>query len=662
MEATQRAVLRIPRVGELRDDPAAFATWLLPLLLIVYLAMSNGGYAEIPRDQVGVAVWWLVLIGTVIGLLPAAGGTRTGRLMLGGLALFAGWTALSLTWTDSVGLSSVELARVSTYLGVFALALAAQGEGRWRHLLNGVTTGVAIVCGIAVLSRLEPSWFPHTSAGEVLPGIEIERRLAYPLNYSSGLGAFAAIALPLLLAATASARTITVQSLAAAALPVVGLTLWLTTSSLAVPAAAVALAAFLILAPDRLPKLATLLVAGAGSAILFAAENQRDAVDRGLPTPAAHHQGAELLTILIVVCIGVGLIQAAISLISRYAERPAWTRITSRQASRAAAVVAGAVVLVALIAGTLGKVGDEWHNFKYGSQGSVNDQSRGGQITDFSSSGRYHFWSGAIHEFNDAPVLGTGPGTFVLWWAQNGDAAGFVRNAHSLYLETLGELGIVGLLLIGGFSLAVLLLGTTRVLRAPPELRLGIAAATAGCAAFVATALVDWTWQIGVLPFVFFALAAVAVAGGVESEATGRRSSGRATGPRSPLARGAVAALSVAALVTISLPLLSASSLQSSHRAAAAGNFSAALSDAKRAADFQPGAAAPRLQEALVQEQQGNFSAAVQSAREAIDKEPTGWQQWLILSRLEARAGNAAGSVQAYTKARSLNPRSPIFQ
>jgi O-antigen ligase/polysaccharide polymerase Wzy-like membrane protein len=662
MEATERAVLRIPRVAELRADPGGFATWLLPLLLIVYLAMNNGGYDEIPRDQVGVAVWWLVLIGTAIGLLPAAGGTRIGRLMLGALALFAGWTALSLTWTDSVGLSSVELARVSTYLGVFALALAVQGEGRWRHLLNGVTTGVAIVCGIAVLSRLEPTWFSQTNAGAVLPGIEIERRLSYPLNYSSGLGAFAAISLPLLLAATASARNIVVQALAAAALPVVALALWLTTSSLAVPAAAVALVAFLILAPDRLPKLATLLVAGAGSAILIAAENQREALDRGIPTPTAQHQGDELLTILIVVCLGVALVQTAISLVSQYAERPPWTRPTPRQLARPAIAAACAVLLVGLAAGGGGKLQDEWHNFKYGNQGNLTDQSRGNQITDFSSSGRYSFWSGAVDAFQSAPLVGIGPGTFQFWWAQHGDTAGFVRDAHSLYLETLGELGIVGFILIAGFSLAVLLLGTSRALRGPPELRLGVAAATAGCAAFVATALVDWGWEVGVIPFVFLALAAVAVAGGLEAETTRQRNSGRTIGPRSPLARVATVALSMSALVAICLPLVSASALQSSRHAATAGDLSGALSDAKRAADFEPGAAEPRLQEALVQEQQGDFAAAVKSARIATDKEPSNWQNWIILSRLEARSGNPAASIEAYKTARSLNPRSQIFK
>ena len=76
-----------------------------------------------------------------------------------------------------------------------------------------------ILCGIAVLSRLSRRGFHASRHRPVLQGIGIAARLAYPLNYSSGLGALAAIGLPLALAATSSARTIVAQALAAAALP-----------------------------------------------------------------------------------------------------------------------------------------------------------------------------------------------------------------------------------------------------------------------------------------------------------------------------------------------------------------------------------------------------------------------------------------------------------
>ena len=159
----------------------------------------------VERSEIGIAVWWLLLVGTLVGALPIAGGTNAGRALLIVLAAFAAWTALSLSWTESEERTAIELARTLTYLGVFAVALAVQREGRWRHLLNGVTTGVAVVCAIAVLAA-RADLVPGVAAGFVV-GIQIESRLAYPLNYASGLGAFAGIALPLCLAATSSART-----------------------------------------------------------------------------------------------------------------------------------------------------------------------------------------------------------------------------------------------------------------------------------------------------------------------------------------------------------------------------------------------------------------------------------------------------------------------
>src|SRR4051794_12725208 len=101
MEAVERQpVLRIARIGRLRIDFAAFATWLLPVLLIVYLALNNGGYDEIQRSEVGIAVWWMLLVGVVVGALPVVwAGTRYAFWTFGLLALFVVWTGLSLIWT-----------------------------------------------------------------------------------------------------------------------------------------------------------------------------------------------------------------------------------------------------------------------------------------------------------------------------------------------------------------------------------------------------------------------------------------------------------------------------------------------------------------------------------------------------------------------------------
>src|SRR5919108_6873 len=108
MEATAPIPMRLPRTLG-RVDPAAPGAWLLPVLLILYLAFNNGGYDVTERSEAGIIVWWIVLVGTAVGALPAAGGTRAGRAMLLLLAVFAGWNALSLGWTESAERTSIEL-------------------------------------------------------------------------------------------------------------------------------------------------------------------------------------------------------------------------------------------------------------------------------------------------------------------------------------------------------------------------------------------------------------------------------------------------------------------------------------------------------------------------------------------------------------------------
>jgi O-Antigen ligase len=644
----------------LRSDPIGVAAWLVPATLIVYLGLADGGYGPIARAEVGVVVWWTVLIGTMVSVLPTPGGTNAGRLILILLAAFAGWTALSLTWTESDERTATEVARVWTYLGIFVLALIAQADGRWRPVLFGVTTGIAIVCALAVLSRMHPPWFPEQTAGRYLTGIDIERRLAYPLNYPSGLGVLAAIGVPLALGAASLARTSVGKALGAAVLPVLALTLWLTTSGLSLPAAIVALIAFLALAPDRLPRLATMAVAGAGAALLFAAVEQRDALDRGLPTPTALEQGDELLALTVIVCLGVGLIQAGMDLWLRRWARPTWLRISRCQASVATASALAVGLTVGVAAGLPGELRDQWDVFKQRTAGAdPTESSRGAQIVDISGSGRYQFWEAAVDANATDPWVGIGPGTFEFWWLRNGSYNGYTRDAHSLYVETLGELGIVGFALVVGLSAGILLVGAWRAYRAPPDLRLAIAAATAGCAAFIAGAIVDWMWELGVLPVIFFMLAAVVVGAG--SRLPPRRVSRSVPGWRRHLPRIAVGALSVAALIAIVPSFWGALKLQDSYDAAAGDRIDEALEDARDAQSIQPYAAGPRLQEALLLYREGDRDAAADAARAAVERERTNWRNWYVLSQIESRLGNRAAAERYRRRAETLNPFSPLL-
>jgi len=652
-----------------RIDLPAVGAWLLPFALIAYLGLSDGGYGVVERSEAGIAAWWIIAAATAVGALPVAGGTRAGRAMLVLLAAFAAWTALSLGWTESAERTTVELSRTLTYLGVFALALAVQGNGRWRQLMHGAAAAATLVIGVAVLSRFEPTWFPDRVTAEYLRGIELERALAYPLNYSTGLAGFTAIALPLLVATTASARTVIGSALAAAALPLSILVLWLTGSSLALPAGLVGLGAFVALCPERLPKLVTLLPALAGGAILIAAVEQRSELDRGLPSAVAERQGDEALVIAIVVCAGVALVQVAIALASRHAGRPGWVAISRRTTLTASALALFLTLLVALGAGAPGEISDRWERFKGGpGRDSGTPVERGGDVLDPTASGRYKYWQSAWRASESAPLLGIGPGTFEFWYLRDEErGGGFARDAHSFLLEALAELGIVGLLLIGGFALAVLAIGTVRALRAPPELRVVLAAATAGCAAFTVIAAVDWVWELGAPTAAYFVLAAIAVGAGAGStrRAGGVPLRGVADAPAFLRAYGgriALVVVGLAAIVLIAIPLAATTALDRSRADAAAGDVDAALGEAQTAARLQPYAAAPRLQEALLYEQAGDLDRAAEAAAAATRKESTNWRTWLVLSRLEARRDNPEASVDAYVRAKSLFPTGASFQ
>ena len=70
-----------------------------------------------------------------------------------------------------------------------------------------------------------------------------------------------------------------------------------------------------------------------------------------------------------------------------------------------------------------------------------------------------------------------------------------VQNAHSLYLETLAELGVIGLALLLGV-LAIPVLAATRIRGTP-----FVAGAFGAYVAFAAHTAVDWDWELPAVTF-----------------------------------------------------------------------------------------------------------------------------------------------------------------
>jgi hypothetical protein len=632
-------------------DWGAVWTWALCFALVLYLGLEGGGYDPLVSEPVGIALWWVLLAGILVGAMPRLSPGRLGWASVGLFTAFAAWTALSLGWTESSGNTATELARVLGYLGAFALTLFSRGRDESRRVIGAVAAAIVVVSLVGLLSRLHPGWFSATDT----PGILTEReRLSYPINYWNGLAGLIAIGLPLLLQVATCARSALARGLAAAAFPAMAMTIFLTLSRGGIAAAVIAVGVFIVLTSDRLPKLLAMLVMGTGSAVLIAATESRDALQHGALTELARQQGTELLWLGLIVCLLVGLLQAGISSRAVGERRPRWTRVSRSNALAATAVGLVALIVVAIALGAPGRVSNGWDEFKEGGGAGTG----AGRLGSVAGQSRYQLWSSAVRENRSEPLTGTGSGTFEFWWTRDGDTDESVRDTHSLYLQTLGELGIVGLALLAAFLLSILIGGGRGLLAAGSRDRPLFAAAIAGVAAFCITAVFDWMWQIPVLAVSMLLLGSILV--GRPDEPAGEGRPGR-RGGLPPAPRLMLVAVALAAILAIAIPLATTSLVRESEADVRGGNLSSALSAARSAQNVQPDAAGPRLQQALVLEAGGDLSAAAVAARAATERESTNWRTWLVLSRIEAERGRAVAAVRAYGEARSLNPRSELF-
>jgi hypothetical protein len=620
----------------------------LPFLLVIYLAFAGGGYDAVVYGQVGILCWAAILLGTLIGVLPLARPSAAGWWVIGLLAALAVWTAFGLLWTDSSERTVGEMARVASFLGVFVLLVSVQGREAVHNAVFGVAAALGVVAVLALASRLHPELFPDITAAQYLD--DISARLSYPVNYWNGLASLMAIGIPLFgcVALTTTRRWL--AALALALVPVAALTAYFTLSRGGLFEIAVGVVALLAFFPRRLVALASLGAAAVGSAILIVFASTFDELGDGLNNATAIAQGNKVLLATIVVCAVVAAAQAWIS-----AASPAWRSPT---VSRSTAVI-GAGVLVAVVlvggiaAGAPAKISDRLDEF---TQAEGPDPSAGAsRYESLSGNGRYQLWSSAVDADATAPITGIGPGTFEFWWTQDRPIDAYARSAHSLYLNSLAEIGIVGLVIVLAFVLVPIGIGISRWRWAVSDAARGLyAGALAAAIAFAVAAGVDRTWDLAVLPVIFLVVAAALTAREPES--------GETPPSRLPvLALVGTTLVSLIAIAVIAQPVAGLQAVRQSQADVRAGDLDGAVAEARRADDLQPYAATPKYQEAQVLELQRDLTGATEAARIATEREPTNWRNWFVLSRIEREAGDAAAARAAYARARALNPLSDVI-
>lgn len=611
--------------------------------VVAVLALNGGGYDIVIRQQVALVIWCTIAVGFLLGILPRAAPDRSSLVPLVAAVALVGWMALSFLWTESDERTTAEIARLLGYLGLVSLALGGLNRYTFRAAAAGLSIVAVGVTGLALASRLFPESFP--AATEVARTFRIDR-LDYPLDYWNAVGVWAAMTVAIALAWSAHARWVVTRAVCLAVVPAAGATIYVTYSRGGVLGAAVAVVAVLALSRNRWTALAHTLIGGAGAAAAILAIRQH-------PEIADATGGAGGNAVLTVTCLAA--LVCAGGAVATYllgADRLRLPRETARYAVPAFASV---LILVVIAAGH-GPVSRAWDQFKNDEQ-TATGSDPAARLTS-AGGNRNDLWNSALDTLSAHPLDGTGPGTFEFSWSRDGRDPEFVRDAHSLYLEHLAELGLPGLVLL------LLLFGGLAALALRARSRLteisDIGANVAMCsvfAVFLVTAGVDWAWEETAVAAL--ALGGIAVAGAGSSRRL--RSSSR----RGPLhfigVRAAIVALALVGAAAEVPGLVSTQKIRESEAAARSGDLSRSATLARQAVDAEPWAAGPHLQLALVLESRGKLAAAQAEMQEATSKEQTNWRHPLVLARIQAERGNRSAARRTFSRGRKLRPHSPAY-
>jgi hypothetical protein len=474
------------------------------------LAFFTGGYFNEARAWAGLGAWLLVLAAIALQrrALPRAGGAW---VALGGLAALAAWTLASIGWAPIAGSAYHASQVVILYVGVLLAATLLLRERRCQRAVEpALAAGTLIVVGYGISERLLPGLL-HFSRS-----ITAEGRLEQPLTYWNAMGELAALGFVLCARiAGDTSRALRVRVAAAAAAAPLGMGLYLSVSRGALFACAAGVVALLVLAPRR-AQLEALIVSIVAGGLASAAAAPFGGVTRLLGALSTRErQGAITLALLVVIMVAAA---AALSIVSRRADDAA-LRLPRR---------AGWLAVGLVCAGLGGAIAIG------AKEGSGVALSPGASRYTSVQSNRYAYWDVALRAFSAEPIRGVGAGGWSVWWLRYRTITEGAEDAHSLPLQTLAELGLVGfaflLVFVGGVAAAA-----AQGARAGPALAAGPIAALV---VYLVHAPLDWDWQMPAVTLVAMVLAGMllALAGARgPSEAAGAAEAPRTAQPSAPL-------------------------------------------------------------------------------------------------------------------------------
>ena len=603
------------------------AAGCLSFSLVALLTANEGGYWPVAWSWTAFSLAWVGILALL--LVAPVDLTRTEQALL--LAAFAllGWTAIAATWSDSLPRTMLEVQRVAAFVAILVAAIVVVRPQSYRSLLYGAAAGITVVSAYSLATRLFPE---RLGQFDPIAGY----RLSAPVGYWNALGILVVLGVILVLGIAVRGH-LAAGVLAAASLLVLVPTLYFTFSRGAFLALAAGLAFTLFVDPRRLRfGLAALALSVCPAVAVVAARRSDPLTDAATASLTAVSRDGHRLALLLLVLAGV---QVIVLVTFRLVERRVHVPARVMRAMTAGALIIGVAGLIAGVvrAGGPDEIADRVHDgfFDRSPPSALNDR-----LFSISSNGRADLWSVAWRSFEDDPVLGTGPGTYEIAWLRERPDGQKVRDAHSLYAESLAELGVGGTVLIA--AVLVLPFGALRLARR----RSLVPVAGGAYVALLVHAGLDWDWEMA-------AVTGTGLLCGVAMLAASRP----AVADR-PISRGvwAISATVMIAVAAFSFAgIVGNRALDTADDAARARDPAEAERQARRARTWQPWSAEALRIEGEAQLALDRRADARSTLSRAVARDPQNWELWFDL----AVASDGRGRARAARRAEALNPLSP---
>ena len=424
MDAARRPALRARRV--------AATGLLLAIAVLLALAVFAGqGSRDDALATVGVAallVAAVALAAAARGLLPLRQLDRAGLAVVAGAVALTAWAGISIAWSIAGDRSWDWLARGLVYLAFLALGiLAGAGAAGARRLAAVVAVVVAAALAWALLGVAVPAFFED--------GDRVAR-LREPVGYWNALALLADAALGLGLW-LARARRIELRVWGLLLVYAATVALLLTQSRAGLVGAVAVLALWLYLSETRLADgLRALVAALPGLAVGGWAFTRPALVEDGALRADRVVDGRAFAALLLAGAVVVALAAWRLHVSRLVAER--------ENVVRGALLASCALVLVVGLSGVVAAVGNpvSWTSRQLAGEECANDP---GRLTDLCANNRPAWWRESLRIAADRPLGGSGAGTFELARKRFREDASAVSEPHSVPLQLLADLGVVGL-------------------------------------------------------------------------------------------------------------------------------------------------------------------------------------------------------------------------